>query len=222
MPSSAQTLPVVVLVVASVFAAPALVGDLGDILSNNKADPQNPAEALIDDARAAVQEEVGNIASASVSPSAAHVATCSPDFEGAGLRVVRPFHSLKFGPSAAHAQAPVISSSFRGDYAVDWRFEQIGQSVDYIIKDVDNNDLAVSARYDSSVILDKASNAPDQIWTVQCDTCSTGISEIHGKVACRCIIAHNSVCVAVGPNPDSPASLTTSHGGCTKFDFFTN
>ncbi|KAF9023596.1 hypothetical protein BDZ89DRAFT_1041562 [Hymenopellis radicata] len=268
MPSLAQTLPVVLLVVASAFAAPAYVPG-----ESNKADPQNPTEALSalkrnkiacsndmysdkcdmelvrrhnilelalskrhsvskaiapvesDDAHA---EHVGkNATLASASPSAAHASgsSCSPDFEGAGLRVVDSFSTLEFGPSAANALAPVISSSFRGPNVVDWHFEQtvVGS---YIIKDVDNNNLAAYALADRNIILDTVSdsgNAPEQIWTVRCDTCSTGISGIDGKVASQCIIrspARNG-CVAVGPNPDSPAHVTNSRA-CTKFDFFTN
>ncbi|KAF9021165.1 hypothetical protein BDZ89DRAFT_1116043 [Hymenopellis radicata] len=251
MPSFAQTLPVVVLVVASAFAAPPYVPGEGDVSGLSKADP--PTEALsgfvprlaarhsvskaaapvesdaIDDAHA---EHAGkNAALGSASPSAAHRASCSPDFEGAGLRVVDSFGSLEFGPSAANERAPVISSSFRGDYAVDWHFEKTGQLDGvYIIKDVDNKKLAV--RYargqDDSIILDKASSsgkAPDQLWTVQCDTCSTDISEIHGNVASQCIIrpyAHQGGCVAVGPNPDNLAYVTTDSDACTKFDFFAN
>ncbi|KAF9017095.1 hypothetical protein BDZ89DRAFT_1075055, partial [Hymenopellis radicata] len=167
------------------------------------------------------------VAFASASPLAARGSSCSPNFEGAGLRVVDSFCSLEFGPSAANALAPVISSSFRGANAVDWHFQQTGQPVvGYIIKDVANNNLAVSARVDGSILLDKASdsgNAPDQIWTVQCDTCSTGISGIHGKVASQCIIrlAAQGGCVAVGPDGKSPAYVTNS-GACQKFDFFTN
>ncbi|KAF9025553.1 hypothetical protein BDZ89DRAFT_1068187 [Hymenopellis radicata] len=166
---------------------------------------------------------------ASASPLAARGgSSCSPNFEGAGLRVVDSFCSLEFGPSAANALAPVISSSFRGANAVDWHFQQTGQPVvGYIIKDVGNNNLAVSARVDGSILLDKASdsgNAPDQIWTVQCDTCATGISGIHGRVASQCIIRSsglNGGCVAVGPDAKSPAYVTNS-GACQKFDFFTN
>ncbi|KAF9028699.1 hypothetical protein BDZ89DRAFT_1133488 [Hymenopellis radicata] len=275
MPSFAQTLPVVLLVAASAFAAPAYIPGESDVLSN-KADPQNPTEALSafkrnkiacsndmysdkcdmelvrrhnilelalskrhsvskaiapvesDDAHA---EHVGkNATPASASPSAAHVSGsgCSPNFEGAGLRVVDSFSSLEFGPSAANALAPVISSSFRGPNVVDWHFEQTGQLDGvYIIKDIDNNNLAAYALADRNIILDTVSdsdNAPDQIWTVRCDTCSTGISGIDGKVASQCIIrspARNGGCVAVGPNPDSLAHVTNSRA-CTKFDFFTN
>ncbi|KAF9030373.1 hypothetical protein BDZ89DRAFT_1064793, partial [Hymenopellis radicata] len=154
--------------------------------------------------------------------------TCTPNFEGAGLRVVQSGSTLAFGPSAANALAPVISSSFRGATAVDWHFEQTGQPmVGYIIKDVINNNLAVSARVDNSILLDKASdsgNAADQIWTVECNTCSTGISGLHGKVASQCIIrskALNNGCVTVGPTAGSPAHVTNG-GACTTFDFFTN
>ncbi|KAF9003723.1 hypothetical protein BDZ89DRAFT_1049814 [Hymenopellis radicata] len=47
MPSFAQTLPVVLLVGASAFAAPAYVPGESDVYGlSNKADPQNPTEAL--------------------------------------------------------------------------------------------------------------------------------------------------------------------------------
>ncbi|KAF9030353.1 hypothetical protein BDZ89DRAFT_1064769 [Hymenopellis radicata] len=163
--------------------------------------------------------------SASEVPLAAR-GTCTPNFEGAGLRIVQS--TWKFGPSAANALAPVISSSFRGATAVDWHFQQTGQPmVGYIIRDVTNNNLAASARVDGSILLDKASdsgNAADQIWTVQCNTCSTGISGIHGKVASQCTIrspALNGGCVTVGPSAASPARVTNG-GTCTTFDFFTN
>ncbi|KAF9030355.1 hypothetical protein BDZ89DRAFT_1064773 [Hymenopellis radicata] len=184
---------------------------------------------------------------ASASPLAASLplaarGTCSPSFDGEGLRVVQSGSTLEFGPSAAKALAPIIASSFRGAGAVDWHFQQTGQpTVGYIIRDVANGNLAVSARNDGSILLDKASdsgNVPDQIWTVQCNTCSTGVSGRHGQVASQCIIRSSALhggCVTLGPTAGSPGQCDTSveptasspahvtnDGACTTFDFFTN
>lgn len=72
---------------------------------------------------------------ASASPLAARGASCSPNFEGVGLRVVDSWSGLEFGPSGETVLAPVVSSSFRGPSGLDWHFEQHGQPiVSYIIK----------------------------------------------------------------------------------------
>ncbi|KIY70855.1 hypothetical protein CYLTODRAFT_441704 [Cylindrobasidium torrendii FP15055 ss-10] len=146
---------------------------------------------------------------------------CTPNFEGVGLAV------SNFGASSPAALAPIVSSSFRGYGAADWHFEQNGQpATGFIIKDFDDNNLAVSAREDNSILLDVSSDSGDvvdQTWTVTCNACGADVSQqAPGTVvASSCIIGSPVLngCVVVGPDTSSPAWVTTNFGECSYFDF---
>ncbi|KAF8998427.1 hypothetical protein BDZ89DRAFT_1148117 [Hymenopellis radicata] len=257
MPSFAQTVPVVLLVVASAFAAPAYVPGEADpqalsvfkrnkiACSNDKYSdkcdmdvvrrynvlelalskrlsvfkPTAPVES--DDAHA---EHVGKNAT---SPSA-RMPTARPTLRApvsASLSRLAPCNSvlplpMRKRPSSLAASGVTIQSTGTSNRLIS---PSLTTSSRMLATTSSPSDMPVDKTSVSSST--KPLNAPDQIWTVQCDTCSTGISGIHGKkVASQCIIrphAHKGGCVAVGPNPDSLAYVTNS-AGCTKFDFFTN
>ena len=62
-------------------------------------------------------------------------AECSPNFEGAGLRVNDATGRNQLGVRDLQVASPLGSSSFRGPSAVDWHFQQTGQpTTSYIIK----------------------------------------------------------------------------------------
>ncbi|KAF9039003.1 hypothetical protein BDZ89DRAFT_1157056 [Hymenopellis radicata] len=84
---------------------------------------------------------------AAFSPLAARGSSCSPNFEGADLRLVDSISSLQLGSSPSNIPRPRKFAFFKGlNDGPDWQIRQTGEPVvGSIITDIANTNLAVSA-----------------------------------------------------------------------------
>ncbi|THV05676.1 hypothetical protein K435DRAFT_849673 [Dendrothele bispora CBS 962.96] len=148
---------------------------------------------------------------------------CNPNVMGAGVSIVNTGNSkLEWGvassPPAVNDQ--LVSKSFRGLSAPDWHVQQNGQVIPgYIIKDVDNNNLAVTLQQKKKIELGTSSDsgtAVDQLWSITCKTCSPdALKGPEVVVGDECTISPQSaenLCVEIGSRASAPLSLETCNG----------
>ncbi|KAF5387508.1 hypothetical protein D9757_006535 [Collybiopsis confluens] len=158
------------------------------------------------------------LAGSSVSATPLARDTCAPNAQGSGVSIVSAqFGSLEWGDhNATPAVGDVLGfSSARGLAATDFHVQQSGQfPASFIIKDVDNNSLAVTAQ-GSHLAFTTASDSGDQvdqIFDISCQSCAGDTTP--GKAAgSSCTFSphgHSDQCVTLG-SKDVLLSLT----GCT-------
>ncbi|KAK7438211.1 hypothetical protein VKT23_018142 [Stygiomarasmius scandens] len=103
--------------------------------------------------------------------------SCLPNAMGAGVSFINwhfdriPYMELGIG-SVPQAGVPLIGSSFRsqnitlGWYTADWHLQQNGQDPpSYIIRDIDNNNLAVTSPDGVNLVLEQASDSGNEMYT---------------------------------------------------------
>ncbi|THV05679.1 hypothetical protein K435DRAFT_960949 [Dendrothele bispora CBS 962.96] len=150
--------------------------------------------------------------------------TCHPNAQGAGVSIVNTGNpSLEWGVASANVNARVISSSFRGLAQPDWHVQQNGQSdPSYVIRDVNNNNLAVTFVNAGDIELQTASNsgnAGTQLWDITCGTCSpnalTGPGVAVGD-ACTIQLQGTNLCAEIGSDASAPLTLEICNGSARQ------
>ncbi|ESK84973.1 hypothetical protein Moror_9225 [Moniliophthora roreri MCA 2997] len=107
------------------------------------------------------------LAVVSANPLAAR-ATCSPNFEGAGISILGANGFVTPNGRGHGSSAPF------------WHIQQTGQSNGgYIFRDIANNNIALTRNGDNSVTMAPVSNTgtdPTQQFQIECQACNGGAS----------------------------------------------
>ncbi|KAJ6618138.1 hypothetical protein B0H10DRAFT_1266810 [Mycena sp. CBHHK59/15] len=153
-------------------------------------------------------------------------ATCSPNFEGAGVSIIAGQTEWGVSPVAAGTPLKRDLGTFPLNATAEWHVEQTGSAIPtYIVKAISNNELVVDV-VDRQLTLEQINSAsPTQIWEIDCKQCFSGASSTPGggKFAVGCAIksAPSGLCVQlemgsefIGLNPCSGVVAQT-------FDFWT-
>lgn len=165
----------------------------------------------------------------SASPLLARQAGCHPNFEGVGVSVVN--NALEWGLPSAPGHDSFVISQPAVPSIIQWQFAFSGAPTNsYQIKSLlvpESPELVVSAGDPGALRLLTevlSTVAPEQAWTVQCNTCNTGASSFKGLYASGCTIAsvQTGECVQI----DATAGDHLSLAGCDAqshqtFDFYT-
>ncbi|KAE9395981.1 hypothetical protein BT96DRAFT_942017 [Gymnopus androsaceus JB14] len=114
----------------------------------------------------------------------------------------------------------LIGESFRGFAAPDFHVQQNGQvPASYIIRDVVNNNLAVTA-VGNELIFETASNSGnevyfrDQLFDIACQACETNTTPGNAAGSYCTISPHSNdgLCVEVGATPYDPLRIVYCNG----------
>ncbi|KAK7461066.1 hypothetical protein VKT23_008995 [Stygiomarasmius scandens] len=150
--------------------------------------------------------------------------TCHPNAMGAGVSIINTGNpNLEWGVASATVNARLVSSSFRGLAAADWHIQQNGQSTPaYVIRDVSNDNVAVTFLHPDDIELQTASNsgnAATQLWDITCGTCSANALAGPGTVvgdACTIKLQGTNQCVQIGAGASDPLTLATCNGSARQ------
>ncbi|KAK7023125.1 hypothetical protein R3P38DRAFT_3396696 [Favolaschia claudopus] len=122
-----------------------------------------------------------------------------PNFQGAGVSIIAG--SVEWGVSAPVA-GTVLDRTAKSNTTAEWHVEQIGEAPStYLVSAIDNNDLAVGVGANGVLTLEqKDSNKPaTQMWTIMCDSCSSGASTgvQDSASGCKIMASSSGLCAAV-------------------------
>ncbi|KAF7369218.1 hypothetical protein MVEN_00249400 [Mycena venus] len=111
----------------------------------------------------------------------ARQATCSPNFEGAGVSIVTGDVEWTVSPVVAGTPLKKDGAPFPPNSTANWHVEQTGSAnPTYIVKAISNNELVVDV-VDSELTLEQIdSSKQTQIWEIQCNQCLSGASSTPG------------------------------------------
>ncbi|KAF5360259.1 hypothetical protein D9758_009173 [Tetrapyrgos nigripes] len=151
--------------------------------------------------------------------------TCTPNAQGSGVSVVSLANpALELGVATSSISGTrLVSSSFRGIAAPEFHIQQDGQA-SFVVRDVTNNNLAVTFVTAQDLELQTASNSGNnvnQLWEITCNTCLTpGAPVTRGTVVgnnCRVRArGNNLVCVNIGQSAGAPVSASACNGGVAQ------
>jgi len=160
------------------------------------------------------------LASSGVSATPFRRAACIlgiPNAQGAGVSI-QSLSGLEWGVETTPQSGVVlIGESFRGFAAPDFHVQQNGQvPASYIIRDVVNNNLAVTA-VGNELIFETASNSGnevDQLFDIACQACETNTTPGNAAGSYCTISPHSNdgLCVEAGATPYDPLRIVYCNG----------
>ncbi|KAL0568751.1 hypothetical protein V5O48_013239 [Marasmius crinis-equi] len=131
-------------------------------------------------------------------------ATCSPNFEGAGISVLGANGFVTPDGRGHGSPAPF------------WHIQQTGQPVaGYIFRDIANDNQVLTRNPDNSLTMGAASNNGNdvrQIFNIECQTCASGAAAAPPRtpIATDCQVkmaSDTSLCLQVGRPPSDDLNL---------------
>ncbi|KAE9387068.1 hypothetical protein BT96DRAFT_1081507 [Gymnopus androsaceus JB14] len=152
--------------------------------------------------------------------------TCTPNAQGYSVSIVSVVNSvLEWGVESTPANSEVlIGESFRGLAAPDFHVQQSGQDPDsFVIKDIDNSNLAVTALFTPSGFLgdlvfsaaSESGNQTSQLFDIACQNCGSYPGYAAGTACTIILQADNNFCAQPGTTA-SASLITTICNGSTE------
>ncbi|KAJ6551232.1 hypothetical protein B0H19DRAFT_1156977 [Mycena capillaripes] len=153
-------------------------------------------------------------------------ATCSPNFEGAGVSIVAG--DTEWGVSPIVAGTPLKNDvgTFPPNATAQWHVEQTGSAnPTYIVKAISNNGLVVDVANGLLTLEDIDSTKQTRIWEIDCKQCSSGASSTPGggKFAAGCAIKSvpSGLCVTLEMGSEFIGLTDCNPVVAQSFDFWT-
>ncbi|KAJ7097664.1 hypothetical protein C8R44DRAFT_748374 [Mycena epipterygia] len=108
-------------------------------------------------------------------------ATCSPNFEGAGVSIIAGGTEWGVSPVVAGTPLKKDLGTFPLNATAEWHVEQTGSAnPTYIVKAISNNELVVDVVNGELTLEQIDSTKQTQIWEIQCAQCFSGASSTPG------------------------------------------
>ncbi|KAK7461055.1 hypothetical protein VKT23_008983 [Stygiomarasmius scandens] len=142
--------------------------------------------------------------------------TCTPGPSTSGSIVNSGNANLEWGVPSAAPSTAVVSSSFRGLSAQDWKIELNGDFAPvFIIRDISNNDLVISSPNGNDLELQTADGefggSVAQTWLIRCNTC-----DADGLAGDGCVFEalgpEQNRCAEIGDSAGAPLTITNCDG----------
>ncbi|KAF5365969.1 hypothetical protein D9758_006617 [Tetrapyrgos nigripes] len=138
--------------------------------------------------------------------------------DGSSASIINSANSnLEWGVTSPSPSSAIVSSSFRGLSAQDWKITLNGDFAPFfVIRDISNQDLVISSPNGQDLELQSSQGLEGggpvaQVWSIRCNTCNTG-----GAIGNGCVFEtigpNQNRCAEIGDSPGAPIRIADCDG----------